>query len=177
MLSEVKFKVDGGTLTRSADGKVTVGGKAGCLTWVLIVSIGLVTIGAAVWMLISIVKMILQFSPDLLKAVLGLFSLTIILGSATIYLFVRSRRGKVTIDPASRMLTVGKRTIPFSEVETVMSTEAELPMMNGAIMVSFFAVLKRGEKVGLANISGSKKKLDESVAQIQTILGVFTSPA
>ncbi len=171
MSSEVKIKTDRGALIKSADGKVTLGGNAGCVTWGLIVAIGLTTLGAGTLTISSIFKYLSPNPPLTLGGIIEALGVTVFLWFGTYYLFNNARRGKVTIDPSTKLMVIGKREISFAEVETITSRGGEVPFLNGAIAITFFAVLKTGEEVSLGSISGNSKKTDERVSQILTILG------
>ncbi len=165
-----KIKIDGGTLTKAADGKVSLGG-AGCLTWTLLVLIGMATLGALA-MMPSVVIRFLDPADDVsLGNVFQFLGIILFLGFATFYLYNRARRGRVIIDPAAKLITIGKRQIPFAEVESIISKGAEIPTMRGAVLVTFYVALKSGRLESLGSLSGNPKKIDPKVVRVLTILG------
>ena len=45
-----KIRIDGGSLIKYSNGRVTIGGRGSCLSWGLLISIGVSTLGALAFM-------------------------------------------------------------------------------------------------------------------------------
>lgn len=170
MSSETKIKMDGGALVRAADGRVTLGGRAGCLTWGLLVLIGPAALGALA-LTVSLVPRLFDRTDSItLDVVVEALGIALFLGFATRYLFNKIKAGKVTLNPVTRLIRVGKREIPFSEVERMTSRSDAVPLMDGVNAVTFLALLKSQEQVSLGNITVETGKMDDREAQILAIL-------
>lgn len=171
MSSEIKIKLDRGALIKSADGTVTLGGKAGCITWAFVVFSGLAMLGAGAVTVAIIPRLFDSNDPIGWETVVEGLAINLFLGFATFYLFNNAKRGKVTINPVTKMIEIGKREISFAEVETVISKSTQVPLADGAVAITFIVVLRTAEQVSIGSISGESKKIDERVTQILTILG------
>ena len=81
---EIKIKMDGGKLTKFADGKVTLGG-AGCLMWALLIPIGLATLGSAAMIPSAILRFLDPLDEVSLRNVFELLGITLFLGYVTFF--------------------------------------------------------------------------------------------
>ena len=162
MSVETKIRIDGGSLIKYSNGRVTMGGRGSCLSWGLLISIGVSTLGA-------LVLMVSELFRNLINAIF-LFGISVFLAFGTWFLFNNLKQGMIVLDSNTKTIRHKKREIPFSEVESVSTSSAELPMMEGAVLVSFYADLSSGEKLVLGSISGNEGKIASRVDQARTII-------
>lgn len=162
-MSEVtKIKIDGGSLIKYANGRVTIGGRGSCLSWGLLITIGVSTLGA-------FALMVSEMFRNLLNATY-ILGISVFLGFGTWFIYNNIKRGMIVLDPSTKSIRRRKHEIPFSEVESVSTSTSELPMMEGAVLVTFYANLFSSEKFVIGSISGDDRKIFSRVDQFQTII-------
>jgi len=157
----ILFRIDGGKLSKTANGKIIMGSKPTILTWFGIVICGVLTLGILVLML----NEILQGSFTNLMG--GAFA-AILFGFITFSLYKRSQVGQITIDPTSHKIKSLKREINFDNIEGVIARRTLLqPGSKRSTTIVAFQVLVTNEApLFLGSVSGGKKKTEEKAEQI-----------
>jgi hypothetical protein len=127
-----------------------------------LIAVGVSTLGALAIMVSELFRN--------LENAIYVFGISVILGFGTWFLFNNLKRGMIVLDSNTKTIRQRKREIPFSEVESVTTSSAELPMMEGANLVTFYANLSSGESFVLGSISGDERKIASRVDQARAII-------
>jgi len=162
----ILFRIDGGKLSKTADGKIIMGSKPTILTWFGIIFCGVLTLGIVVLMLIDLLQ------GSFTNLVGGVF-VAILFGYITFHTYKQSQRGQLTIDPTSRKIISTKREISFDAIEGVIARRTLLQpsSTSSATIVSFQALVINESPMFLASVSGDKQKTEEKAEQIINLLG------
>jgi len=161
----ILFRIDGGKLSKTADGKIIMGSKPNILTWLGIAFFGVLTLGILVLML----NEILQGSFANLMG--GIFA-AILFGYITFSMYKRSQVGQITIDPVSQKIESLKRQIGFDDIEGVIARRTLLQpgSRRSATIIAFQVLVTNEAPMFLGSVSGDKKKTEEKAEQIISLL-------
>ena len=157
----VLFRIDGGKLSKTVDGKIIMGSKPTILTWLGIVICGILTLG----ILILLLNDILQGSFTNLIG--GLFGAGLF-GYITFSLYRRSQVGQIIIDPISHKIKSLKREIDFNNIQGVIAhrTLLQPSSKNSTTIVTFQAIVTNESPMRLGSVSGAQKKTEQRAEQI-----------
>lgn len=161
----ILFRIDGGKLSKTADGRIMMGSKPTVLTWLGIGLFGVLTLGVLVLLLSEILR------GSFANLMGGVFA-AILFGYITFSMYKRSQVGQITIDSASRKIESLKREISFDDIESVIARRTLLqPGSRRSTAIIAFQVLVTNEaSMFLGSVSGGKKKTEEKAEQIISLL-------
>jgi hypothetical protein len=165
MDNEMKIKLDNATLSRGADGEITISKRGSCLTIGLLLGTAIVTLFGIFLTVGGVVQLFNNAGPGIL--LFGLF-MTAMFGFFTRYLFSNARRGQITVVPVLNVVKIGNREIPFRDVATVDMTASPIPFMKkGVVSVKLLFTLTTGETIELGRIAMEEAKT-EKIEKLKT---------
>jgi len=173
MDNEMKIKLDNATLSRGADGVITISKRGSCLTIGLLIGAAIVTLFSAGLTIFAVV----QFFDPTSEVGIGTIRTGLLLmafsGYATYYLYSNARRGQITVVPILNVVKLGKREIPFRDIASIDTNESAIPMMDGVVAVKFLFRLTTGEAVELGRIAidtAKTEKMEKLKTEVTTLL-------
>lgn len=169
LTESISFRIDGGKLIKTDDGRVTMGSKPTILTWFGIILFGGLTLG----ILVLVLSLILQGpSANLISSLIGSVFAAILFGYITFSLYKRSQVGQIIIDPESQTIKSLKREINFTHIEGVMARRTLLQpsSRNSMTVVNFQAFVINESPLFLGSVSGDQKKTEQKAEQIISLL-------
>ena len=161
----ILFRIDGGKLSKTADGKIIMGRKPTIFTWLGIVFFGVFTLGILALILNELLKgSVTNLMGGIVAA--GLF------GYIGFSLYKRSQVGQIIIDPTSHKIISLKREINFNNIEgvTARRTLLQPSSKRSATIVAFHALVSNESPLLLGSVSGDKKRTEERAEQIISLL-------
>lgn len=180
MDSKVKIKLDNATLSRGADGVITISKGGGCLPMSLLIGSAIIGSFSAGMIIFGVVNFFAPGSQtgyySLFRAlVLGLL-LIAFSGYAVYYFYSSIRREQITIIPILNVVKTGRREIKFNDITDIAVEESPVPAMKGVVAIKFLFTLASDEKMELGRITIEGKKTEKR-EKIETEVITFLKAA
>ena len=179
MNNEKKIKFDNAILRRAADGTIIITSRksAGCVNIGLLVVTALVAIGMGVSTLMGVFQFVIRRNEiNGGGLIFGVF-VTLMFGCYAYYLFSRMRSGgggkEISFLPIMRVVKIGERVIPYSEIADIAAKRNPVPMMEDMDTVKFILYINPDEQVELGSRAMNSRDPEKIEKFIQEAADIF----